>query len=67
MYSIFRLLSLLALLSVIGGMMAKQMQWGSSTVFLVVGIVLACTGFGGRQYLDYKKRQAIKAGKQPLQ
>jgi len=64
MYSILRLLSLLALLSIIAGLVVQQMHWGDNTLLLVTGIICASIGFSGRKYLDYKKRKDISSGKQ---
>lgn len=56
MYLFFRLLSLVALLSLIAGFVVKFGNFGDATVLFRIGIIAACIGWAGRFYLDRKKK-----------
>ena len=56
MYLFFRLLNLVALLSIITGIILKAGHWFDSSLFLCVGIAAPSLAYLGKLYWDYRNK-----------
>jgi hypothetical protein len=59
MYLLFRLISLIALLSLVVGIILKVGHfghWFDSSVFFSIGIIGSLIAYSGKSYWDYRKK-----------